>query len=101
MASKTFKLGEYAKGGVISVIATKTKVTVIGKEWDTSEGYSKGSDQSNAKEFTRIEVDKNDIDAERKLNNFILDLTTSYYTDKIMEYIERNTQYAKKAWFGW
>jgi hypothetical protein len=101
MASKTFKLGEYSKGGIISVIITKTSVTVIGKEWDTSEDYSKSSSQANAKEFTRIEVNPNDIDAERKLNNFILDLTTSYYTDKIMEYIERNTQFAKKAWFGW
>ena len=101
MASKTFKLGEHSRGGIISVITTKTNVTVIGSEWDTSTGYSKGSDQSNAKEFTRIEVNPNDIDAERKLNFFIYDLTTSYYTDKIMGYIEKNTQFAKKTWHGW
>jgi hypothetical protein len=99
MASKTFKLGEYAKGGVISVIVTKTKVTVIGKEWDTSEGYSKSSSQANAKEFTRIEVNPKDSDAERKLDFFIHDLTTSYYTDQIMEYIRKHTEFKSSGWW--
>ena len=34
MASKTWKLGEVCKGGVITVEATAKKVTVIAKEWD-------------------------------------------------------------------
>ena len=32
MATKTFKIGEYAKGGVITAIATKTKVKTDMKE---------------------------------------------------------------------
>ena len=99
MASKTFKLGQYAKGGVITANVTKTKVTIIGKEWDTSAGYSKSSSQTNAKEFTRLEVSTDDRDAERKLDFFLCDLTTSYYADKIMEYIRKNTTFIERGWW--
>jgi hypothetical protein len=37
-ASKTFKIGEYAKGGVITAEVQGKVVTIIGKEWDTSQG---------------------------------------------------------------
>ena len=86
MSSKTFKIGEYAKGGIITAVATKTKVTIIGKDWDFSKGSTKGSDQSNAKEWTRLEVSTNDSDADRQLTMFLQDLTTSYYTDQIMDW---------------
>jgi hypothetical protein len=46
MATKTFKIGESCKGGVITIETTKTQVNVIAKEWDSSKGYNKGSDQS-------------------------------------------------------
>jgi hypothetical protein len=38
MATKTWKIGEYAKGGIITVEARGKKVTVIGKEWDFTTG---------------------------------------------------------------
>jgi len=99
MATKTFKLGEYAKGGVITAIATKTKVTIIGKDWDTSKGYNKGSDQSNAKEWTRIEVSTNDRDIHRKLTMFLLDLTTTYYCDTILEWCETKSDFKKQLFW--
>jgi hypothetical protein len=95
MATKTFKIGEYCKGGIITAIATKTKVTIIGKDWDTSKGFNKGSDQSNAKEWTRLEVSTNDCDADRKLTMFLLDLTTSYYTDQVIEWCESKSDLNK------
>ena len=88
MATKTFKIGEYCKGGVITIETTKTQVKVIAKEWDTSKGYSKGSDQSNAKEWNRLEVNLSSSDAESKVNWFLFDLTTSYYTDVILDWIK-------------
>jgi hypothetical protein len=88
MATKTFKIGEYCQGGVITAVATKTKITIIGKEWDTSKGYNKGSDQSNAKEFTRLEVSPTDSYAFRKLDDFLCDLTTNYYACKVIEWVE-------------
>ena len=99
MATKTFKIGEYAKGGVITAIATKTKVTIIGKDWDTSKGFNKGSDQSNAKEWTRFEVSTNDSDADRKLTMFLLDLTTSYYTDQIIDWCKSKSDLNKRMFW--
>jgi len=99
MATKTWKIGEYAKGGVITAIATKTKVIIIGKEWDTSKGFNKGSDQSNAKEWTRLEVLTRISDADRKLTMFLLDLTTSYYTDQIIEWCASKSDLNKRMFW--
>ena len=85
---KTFKIGEYCKGGIITVEINNMDINVIGKEWDFSAGTRKGSNQSNAKEFTRIVVPIKDSNAYRKIDNFLIDLTTSYYTDCILKWIE-------------
>jgi len=100
MATKTWKIGEYAKGGVITVNATKTKVTVIGKEWDFSAGSNRGSDQSNAQEFTRLEVNPNADKAKRTVLEFLQDLTTSYYADQILDWINSKVKLST-AGDGW
>jgi hypothetical protein len=87
-ATKTWKIGEYAKGGIITVEITGKVIAIIGKEWDTSTGYNKSSDQSNAKEFTRGTVTADDSEAYRKMYFFLTDLTTSYYADNILKWIE-------------
>ena len=88
MATKTFKIGEYAKGGVITVETTDSLITVIGKEWDYSKGSNKGSDQSGAEEFTRKSFNPNDENCMRELEMFLNDLTTSFHTDTIIKWIE-------------
>ena len=93
MATKTFKIGEYARGGVITAIATKTKITVIAKDWDFSKGSHKGSDQSNAKELYRLEVSTNDSYAQRKLSDWLCEESTSYYSDEIMNWIKSKTTF--------
>ena len=97
MATKTFKIGEYCKGGVITVETTATTVKVIGKEWDMSKGTNKGSDQSKAKEFTRLEKNVNDSGAERSIDDFLCDLTTSYYAGQVMDWIKTKISF-KKSW---
>ena len=93
-STKTWKIGEYAKGGVISVEIESTfrngnVVTIIGKEWDSSQGYKKNSNQSNAKEFIRTTIHSSyDSDAERKMFRFLNELTTSYYVGNIIEWIK-------------
>ena len=87
-ATKTWKIGEYAQGGVITVEIVGKVISIIGKEWDTSTGYSKSSNQSNAKEFTRGTVTSDDREAYRKMYNFLSDLTTHYYADTILKWIE-------------
>lgn len=99
MATKTFKIGEYCKGGIISVETTAKKVIVIGKIWDYSKGSSKGSDQSNAKEFTRLEVMTDEPDAEKKVDWFLFDLTTSYYAGQVLDWINTKTKFkAENIW---
>jgi hypothetical protein len=97
MATKTWKLGEVCKGGVITVETTKTQVKVIAKEWDTSKGYNKGSDQSGAKEWNRLEVNLSDSKAEIKVDWFLFDLTTSYWTSEILDWIKTKVEF-KSNW---
>lgn len=98
MATRTWKIGEYAKGGVITVETTKNAVTVIGKDWDYSAGSSRGSSQTNAKEWTRKCVGVNESDARWKLNLFLNDLTSSYYADQILKWIESKVKLNKMPW---
>jgi hypothetical protein len=88
MATKTFKIGEYSKGGIITVETSNNKVTIISKEWDYSKGSTRGSDQSNAKEWNRIEVLASSSNAYRELSNYLIEDTTSYYADEILKWIE-------------
>lgn len=89
MATKTFKIGEYCKGGVITVETKGNKVAIIGKQWDFSQGSRRSSNQSNAEEFTRCEFDaKETAGAYREAFNFLHDLTTSYYAEQVLEWIK-------------
>lgn len=87
-ATKTFKIGEYCKGGIITVEIKGKEIAVIGKDWDFSKGTIKSSDQSNAQEFTRLEVATDDVTAHTQIEEFLLDLTTSYYTEEVKKYID-------------
>ena len=99
MATKTWKLGEVCRGGVITIETTKTQVKVIAKEWDTSKGFNKGSDQSQAKEWNRLEVNIAEKDSRSKIEWFLFDLTTSYWADEILKWIETKVDLQKsKFW---
>ena len=87
-ATKTWKIGEYCKGGIITVEINDKVISIIGKDWDTSAGYSKSSNQSNAKEFTRKNILTTSGDAEYKMMNFLEDLTTHYYASEVVSWIK-------------
>ena len=100
MASKTFKIGEYCIGGIITVDITKNKVTIINKDWDMSQGTRRSSNQSNAKELTRIEVVVpqgddvfNNDKQKRQIDDYLHGLTTSYYADQVMEFIKTKIKF--------
>jgi hypothetical protein len=99
MATKTFKIGEYCKGGIITVETTKTQVKVIAKDWDFSKGSNRGSDQSGAKEFDRLEINLSDSEAERKIDNYLNDLTTSYYSGVVLDWIKSKVTFNKTDWW--
>ena len=96
MATKTWKLGEVCRGGVITTEANAKKVTIIAKEWDFSQGSNKGSNQSNAKEWNRLEVYTFESQAENKLYKYLTDLTSSYYAEKILEWINTKTKFTSE-----
>jgi len=87
MSTKTFKLGEVCRGGIITVITKGDKVTIIGKEWNHANGGRKNQ-QKNNKEWTRLEVDAKYSGSRREIDDFLHDLTTSYYSGKILDWIE-------------
>jgi hypothetical protein len=99
MATKTFKIGEYCQGGIITVETSKTQIAVIGKEWDMSKGTRRSSDQTKAKEFTRLTININDSEATRKLSMFLNELTTSYYTDEVIKWIESKCDFKKSMFW--
>jgi hypothetical protein len=94
MATKTWKIGERARGGVITVEATKNKVSVITKQWDFSTGSNKGSNQSQAQELYRKEVNPDSRDAYNDLKRHLWDETTSWHTDQILEWIETKVSFS-------
>ena len=100
MATKTWKIGEYAKGGIITIETTSTKVTVIAKDWDFSTGSRRSSDQSKAIEFNRKSVVASDNGSKRAVLEFLQDLTTSYYADQIMKWIDTKIKLST-AGDGW
>lgn len=88
MPKKTFKIGECCRGGIIQAIATENKITIIGKEWDYSAGSTRGSNQTNAKEWCRYEfaLDEFYSNTYNDLSEVLNDLTTSYYAEEIIKW---------------
>ena len=75
----------------------KTQVKVIAKEWDASKGFNKGSDQSKAKEWNRLEVNLSSGEAEKKIDWYLFDLTTSYWAGEILDWIRTKVEF-KNNW---
>ena len=98
MASKTFKLGEVAIGGVITVNVNADEITVITKDWDYSAGSNKGSNQKNAEELYRKSFSLSNRDAERNILWYLGDETTSYYADKILDWIKTKVKFNQDTW---
>jgi len=92
MKTKTFKIGEYCMGGIITIEIKNDMISIIGKEWDYSQGSNKSSDQSNAKEFTRGTICVTDYNCNSKLDAFLNHLTTSYYAYEIIKWIQSKTE---------
>lgn len=92
MATRTFKIGEYCKGGVITAEVKGKTINVIAKDWDVSAGYNKGSNQSKAKEFDRETNQADGDNTYRNIMNFLEDLTTHYYACQVMEWIESKVE---------
>lgn len=76
MATKKFKIGEYAIGGII-------QVDIKGKTLQI-----KALDYYSQKEVMSGSIMTDEYDAYWKAKNYLNELTSSYHADKIMEYIK-------------
>ena len=79
MATKTFKIGEYAMGGIIKVQITGKIIQIFVQDYYTKETIKTGTTSTE------------DDGVERKLSDFLNDVTTSYYAGKVMEWIKEKT----------
>lgn len=71
--TKQFKIGEYAIGGIIKVDKNRGHVTIQALDWDTKD----------------VLVSRRFFDwGEEAMANCLNDLTSSYYADKILDYIK-------------
>jgi mannose-6-phosphate isomerase-like protein (cupin superfamily) len=75
--SKTFKIGEYAIGGIIQVdITGDAKVNIRALDWNTKQPVM-------GDVFAASDV--------RGMDNYLNELTSSFFAGKVMEWIEQNT----------
>jgi len=86
--TKTFKIGEYAVGGTIRVSIPKTlttiKIDVIDSNFKTKKLLN---------QYIYYSFDRNRIDRD------LFQITSSYWTDKILEYISKAMKQSGE-WIG-
>lgn len=75
-ATKSFKIGEYAVGGIIKVDINGKVIQIKALDYFTKKPVSTGSAMTDEPNYSQ------------KIENYLLDLTTCYYTGKIMEWIK-------------
>ena len=83
MATKSFKIGEYAIGGIIKVDISNTTIHIKALDWNT-----KAEVMSN--HFPNYDNPYWDM------HEFLNELTSSYYADKVLEYICENSNINKQ-----
>ena len=81
MASKTFKIGEYAIGGIIQVRITENVIKIDALDWTTKEKIM-------GREFN-AEV----LNEDYEVIDYLNELTSSYYADQILEFIKKNVNF--------
>jgi hypothetical protein len=86
-ATKSFKIGERAVGGIIKVDINGKVILVKALDY-----YSK-------KEVMSGSVLSTENNAKFKLDNYLNELTSSYYADKILKWIESKVELSKRD--GW
>lgn len=78
MSSKQFKIGEYAIGGIIKVTIDVTSITIQALDY-------------NSKNVVMTQTFDLDDSSFWGMKEYLWTLTSSYYTDKVMEYIEKTS----------
>jgi hypothetical protein len=86
MATKQFKIGEYAVGGIIKVDITGKVIQVKCLDWTSKKEVNSGT------------ATTEDPDAYRKLWWYLGEVTSSYYADKVLEWIKSKVKFQKELY---
>ena len=86
-AKKSFKIGEYAVGGIIQVELKGKMLSVKALDYNSKREVQSGS------------ILTDEYNAYWKTMNYLNELTTSYYADKIMKFIESKTELNNRSNF--
>jgi len=78
---KIFKIGEYAVGGIIAAEIFSEDVRIQARDWDTGEVI-----------FEEVSDDLH------YLESTLLDWTSYYYAEQVMDWIKENANVAKEVW---
>ena len=81
MAKKTFKIGEYAIGGIIQVCTTSESVNIDALDWNTKE------------KIVGREFNLSMFNVDMHIENYLNELTSSYYADKVLDFIKENVTF--------
>jgi len=87
MAKQTFKIGESCIGGIIEVNITGKVIVIKALDWQTN------------KEVRRGTTDTTDPQCERKIDDFLTDLTSYYFVEKVMKFIKDNVNFNNVSYF--
>lgn len=83
MATKSFKIGEYAIGGIIKVDISNTTISIKALDYNT-------------KVIVMESFFPNYDNPYWEMLEFLNELTSSYHADKVLEYITQNSNIEKK-----
>jgi hypothetical protein len=87
MAKQTFKIGESCIGGIIEVTITGKVIQIKALDWQTKKEVRKGT------------TDTTDPNCEQKIDDFLTDLTSYYFVEKVMKYIRDNVNFKNESYF--
>lgn len=87
MAKQTFKIGESCIGGIIEVTITGKVIQIKALDWQTKQAVRTGT------------TDTSDPECERKIDDFLTDLTSYYFVEKVMKYIRDNVNFKNESYF--
>lgn len=79
-AQKKFKIGEYAIGGIIQVQIAGKVILIKALDWETNKEVLTGS------------VLTTDLNSYSKASDFLNELTSYYYAEKVLDWIKTKTK---------
>lgn len=94
MASKTWRIGEYANYGIWQAVVEKDKVRLIGKDWDTKkveEEIEVPLPNKKAQALYDMGVFSSHVPIYRQVLNELEQYMSYHYADEIATWVEEKT----------